>query len=71
MTKATKIEIDGVVYRKSSMSNSGGQFCVGVACKDGEIWVTNTNRRGPVVRFTKREWQAFLAGVKLNEFDEE
>jgi hypothetical protein len=69
MPEVAMIEIDGVSYQKSSKSNSGGQFCVGVAQENGEIWVINTNRRGPIVRFTKEEWRAFMAGVKLNEFD--
>jgi hypothetical protein len=63
------IEIEGIKYRKSSYSNSGGQFCVGVAHEDDLVLVTNTKTRGPVVRFTKVEWRAFIAGVKEHEFD--
>lgn len=64
-----EIEIDGITYRKSSVSHSGGNYCVGVAHQNGEIWITNTNRRGPIVQFTMEEWNAFLLGVKMHEFD--
>jgi len=64
MLKQLFIEIDGVKYQKSSYSATGGGHCVGVACKDETMLVTNTNSMGLVVRFTKGEWQAFLAGVK-------
>jgi len=33
--------------------------------------VANRNRRGAVVRFTRKEWSAFVAGVKNGEFDVE
>lgn len=69
MLKKLFIEIDGVRYRKSSYSKVGGGHCVGVACKDETVLVTNTNGRGPMVRFSKGEWHAFIAGVKKGEFD--
>lgn len=69
MSKKLFIEIDGVKYQKSSYSVRGGGQCVGVACKDAMVLVTNTNSRGPVVRFTKGEWRVFVAGVKRGEFD--
>jgi Domain of unknown function (DUF397) len=70
MTKAATIEINGVVYKKSSRSNSS-QLCVGVAIKDDAVLVINTNTRDLVLRFTREEWCAFVAGVKANEFDVE
>ena len=70
MTKATTIEINGVVYKKSSRSNSS-QLCVGVAFKNDDVLVLNTNTRDLVLRFTREEWRAFVAGVKANEFDDE
>jgi Domain of unknown function (DUF397) len=27
------------------------------------------DRSGPVLQFTRREWEAFLAGVRHGEFD--
>jgi hypothetical protein len=69
MGKATTIEINGVVYRKSSCSNSS-QLCVGVAYKNNDVLVINTNTQDLVLRFTMKEWRAFIAGVKANEFDD-
>ena len=68
LEKGKTIEINGVVYLKSSCSNSS-QLCVGVAYKDNDVLVINTNTQGLVLRFTKDEWRAFLSGVKANEFD--
>lgn len=70
MTKAATVEVDGVVYKKSSLSNSS-QLCVGVAFKNDDVLVINTNTRDLVLRFTREEWLAFVAGVKSNEFDGE
>ena len=70
MAKRATIEVNGVVYRKSSWSDSG-QLCVGVAFQNNDVLVINTNTQDPVLRFTKEEWRAFLAGVKANEFDAE
>jgi hypothetical protein len=69
MTENIFVDIGGITYRKSSYSNSGGQFCVGVSCADSVVMVTNTNQPSPVVHFTKEEWRAFVAGVKNNEFE--
>lgn len=69
MAKGALIEINGVLYRKSSCSNSS-QLCVGVAYKDNDVLVVNTNTQDLVLRFTREEWRAFIAGVKANEFDD-
>ena len=56
-------------WRKSSRS-SGGRQCVEVA--DGADFVAvrdSKNPNGPVLTFTLPEWEAFIAGVKDNEFD--
>jgi hypothetical protein len=48
---------------------SGG--CVGVARQGEFIVIGNTiNPNSPVSRFTQQEWTAFVAGVKLGDFDE-
>ncbi len=62
-------EIDGTTYRKSSFSNSGGQFCVGVAYDGATVSVISTIRGGPAIQFNREEWRAFLAGAKHGEFD--
>ena len=55
---------------KSSLSFANGN-CVEVAgLPDGEIGVRNSREPdGPVLRFTSDEWNAFLGGVRLGEFD--
>jgi len=55
-------------WRKSTWSGDGG--CVEVAHADGWIGVRDTKDAGagPVLTFTKREWQAFLAGIGAGEF---
>jgi hypothetical protein len=55
---------------KSSLSFSNGN-CVEVASlPDGAIGVRDSkDSEGPVLRFTSDEWDAFLGGVRLGEFD--
>jgi hypothetical protein len=69
MAKGATIEVNGVVYQKSSRSNSS-QFCVGVAYKNNDVLVINTNTQDLVLRFTREEWRAFIEGVKADEFGE-
>jgi Domain of unknown function (DUF397) len=55
------------VWHKSSYSSSSG--CVEVALIDDHIAVRNSkNRSGPVVLFTRHEWEVFVAGVQDGEF---
>lgn len=66
------IDIIGLAWRKSSYSNGTGGDCVEVAdLPDGGRTVRDTKDRGngPVLLFTRAEWQAFVAGVKDGEFD--
>ena len=55
---------------KSSASFANGN-CVEVATlADGMIGIRNSNdSEGPVLRFTRGEWNAFLAGALRGEFD--
>lgn len=57
-------------WRKSSLSGDG-DGCVEVAHRGDEILVRDTKQHGngPVLAFTRREWEAFLGGVRLGEFD--
>jgi len=60
-----------LVWRKASASSATGSDCVLVAdLRDGGRAVRHSrDPRGPVLRFTESEWQAFLSGVKAGEFD--
>jgi Domain of unknown function (DUF397) len=64
-------DLAGAVWRKSSRSNGNGGECVEVAdLPDGSRAVRDSkDRSGPTLRFTPAEWQAFVEGVKLGEFD--
>jgi hypothetical protein len=55
---------------KSSLSFSNGN-CVEVAILNGgQIGVRDSkNAEGPVLRFTRDEWRAFIGGVLNGEFD--
>ena len=56
-------------WRKSTISGDGG--CVEVAYTGGTIGVRDSKDAGsgPILRFSEREWSAFLAGVRFGEFD--
>ena len=60
----------GSYWIKSSLSYANGN-CVEVASlPGGMIGVRNSrDSAGPVLRFTPREWHAFLGGVRNGEFD--
>ncbi len=64
-------DLAGAVWRKSSRSNGNGGDCVEVAdLPDGSRAVRDSkDRSGPTLLFTPSEWQAFVEGVKLGEFD--
>lgn len=36
---------------------------------DGSIAVTDGRQDGPVLTYTRQEWEAFIAGVRGGEFD--
>ena len=62
------MDLAAAAWRKSSRSGSNG--CVEIAFLDGQIAVRDSkDRSGPVLQFTHREWEAFLAGVRHGEFD--
>nr|WP_229783303.1 DUF397 domain-containing protein [Pilimelia anulata] len=57
-------------WHKSTLS-SGGDNCVEVDHRhDGSVAVRHSkNPTGPQLVFTPQEWDAFIGGAKLNEFD--
>jgi Domain of unknown function (DUF397) len=57
-------------WHKSSYSGNANS-CVEIGhAADGGVGVRDTKRygQGPVLEFSAREWQAFLAAVKNGEF---
>jgi hypothetical protein len=62
-----------VRWRVSSRSTDGGGNCVEVGTlNDGTGRVALRHSRhpaGPVIIYTRAEWDAFVAGAKDNEFD--
>jgi Domain of unknown function (DUF397) len=59
----------GARWVKSSLSFANGD-CVEVAVlPDGRIGVRDSkDTKGPVLRFTSSEWEAFIGGVHNGEF---
>lgn len=52
-------------WRKSSRSETGG--CVDVRTDVDSVWVrSSTDLDGPILRFSYREWDAFLEGARLS-----
>jgi hypothetical protein len=74
-------DLTGAIWRKSSLSGSSGGDCVEVTVMDapstghkadlGALHVLrdSKNPQGPKLFFTRIEWDVFIAGVKLGEFD--
>jgi hypothetical protein len=58
-------------WRKSSFSGGEGGNCVEVAeSADGGRYLRDTKDRSrPAHYFTSAEWDAFVRGVKVGEFD--
>ncbi|MFR9802579.1 DUF397 domain-containing protein [Pseudonocardia sp. RS010] len=63
-------ELGGLVWRHSTFSQGSDQTCRDVAFTPGQVVVRDSkDPEGPVLRFTAREWEVFLLGVRNNEFD--
>ena len=57
-------------WKKSSKSGANNGECVEVRRRDDAIQVRDSkNPDGPILRFTREEWSAFVGGTKDGEFD--
>jgi Domain of unknown function (DUF397) len=63
--------IAGAIWRKSSYTGSNGGNCVEVADNlSGVVAVRDSkDPGGPVLAFGPDEWRAFMAAIKMGEFD--
>ena len=61
-------DFSNAVWHKST--RSGGAGCVEVATLERVVGVRDSkHREGPVLVFRFDEWEAFVAGVRIGEFD--
>jgi len=57
-------------WRKSSRSGGNNGQCVEVRHHGEAVQVRDSkDPTGPILRFTREEWTAFLGGAKEGEFD--
>lgn len=57
-------------WRKSSHSNASAN-CVEVATADSTVGLRDSKQhgRGPILEFTRAEWESFVRAAKDGEFD--
>lgn len=67
----SKVIFNDIDFKKSTLSpQKRNPQCVAVAQKDGMVAVRDTkDANKTTLLFTRDEWEAFVAGVKNNEFD--
>jgi Domain of unknown function (DUF397) len=69
-TEVPHVDLSGAEWRKSSRSGPWTDNCVEVAFVDGLIAVRDSKHPdGPALVFTPNEWDAFVDGAKVGEFD--
>jgi hypothetical protein len=57
--------LHGAAWRKSSYSNPSGNCVETARLPAGQMAVRDSKRPGPVLIFTRAEWAAFLAAVRV------
>jgi hypothetical protein len=66
-------EFEGIRWKISSRSSDNGGSCVEagpLADGSGRVAVRHSHHPdGPMIVYTRAEWEAFLAGAKDGEFD--
>ncbi len=63
-------ERDGFVCAKPTGTHSSGLWCVAVKIADDDVAIRDTKDVGDTtLKFTRKEWAAFVQGVKNGEFD--
>jgi Domain of unknown function (DUF397) len=63
-------DANGLNWRKAQLSVNNGQ-CIELARAEGMIAIRDSkNPSGPVLRYTRAEFHAFLDGAKNGEFDD-
>jgi hypothetical protein len=61
----------GLSWIKSSLSFSNSNCAEVASLPDGGVAVRHSKHpEGDVLRFTPGEWEAFIGGARLGEFDE-
>lgn len=69
-TKGLRVDLSRAVWVKSARSSGNCDNCVEVAFVDTAIAVRDSkDPHGPVLIYTRAEWDAFVGGVKDGEFD--
>lgn len=68
--KGYDLDLTNARWRKSTRSGGNSDMCVEVAFVADAIAVRDSkDTTGPVLIFTRGEWDAFVAGAKDGEFD--
>lgn len=68
--KGHDVDLTNARWRKSSRSGGNTDMCVEVAFVGEAIAVRDSkDTSGPVLVFTRGEWDAFVEGAKDGEFD--